>query len=245
MKPGVAWPQWLGAVRDLLFPPVCAHCGGLVGDRGPRRFLCARCAARVLRIGPPHCPTCGYPFFGDAENRTCEHCFALSPRFGRGRAGVLLRGPARTLAHAIKYHGQVYLVAEAAALALEAPGCREHLAGAVLVPVPLHPRKERERGYNQAAALARAWARAVPGTRVVEALRRVVDTPTQTRLDRRAREENLKNAFAMAPAPAISRSERIVLVDDVFTTGATLNACAVVLRRHGCLSVDVATFGHG
>lgn len=245
MNTAKRWARWCSAARDLVFPPVCAHCGGLVGDEWPRRYLCRSCARRVAPIGPPHCLTCGYPFFGDADNRVCEHCFALSPRFGRGRAGVLLRGPARTLAHALKYHGQVHLVAEMAALALSAPGFREHLAGAALVPVPLHPRKERERGYNQAAELARAWARAVPGARVVRVLRRTIDTATQTRLGRRAREENLKNAFAMVAAPSISRSERIVLVDDVFTTGATLNACAGVLRRHGYVTVDVATFGHG
>jgi predicted amidophosphoribosyltransferase len=83
------------------------------------------------------------------------------------------------------------------------------------------------------------------GAHVEEPLRRIVDTPTQTALDRRTRQANLKNAFALRKPAAIKAGERYVLIDDVFTTGSTLNACAAVLRRAGCLKLDVVTFGHG
>ena len=116
----------------------------------------------------------------------------------------------------------------------------------MLVPVPLHPRKEREREYNQSALLAAELARvAGGGARVVPLLRRVVDTDSQTHHDRRARRANLKNAFALACAPGLYASQHLILVDDVFTTGSTLNSCALVLRRAGCLNLDVVTFGHG
>jgi ComF family protein len=116
----------------------------------------------------------------------------------------------------------------------------------VLVPVPLHPRKQRERGYNQSRLLADTFSRAAGGgTAVTELLRRVVDTPSQTRLDRRTRQSNLKNAFALVRGRPINPAQRLVLVDDVFTTGSTLNACAAALRRAGHLNLDVATFGHG
>jgi len=112
--------------------------------------------------------------------------------------------------------------------------------------VPLHPRKERERGYNQSRELAAAVAaRLGAGTRVLELLRREADTLTQTNLDRDQRRANLKNAFALAPGVVITTDFRYVLLDDVFTTGSTLNACAAVLRRAGALNVDVCTFGHG
>jgi ComF family protein len=236
----------LRTARDVWFPPVCAHCRGLVETPG-RRFLCERCARQVHRVGGAHCTTCGYPFFGEAEaNRVCPHCFALEPVFREGRTAVLLQGPARTLVIEIKYHAALHLFDEVTLLAGETPGYLEFLRGATLVPVPLHPRKQRERGFNQSRLLATTLARAAgAGTRVAELLLRTVDTRTQTRLDRRARQTNLKNAFALASSRPINATDRLVLVDDVFTTGATLNACAAVLRRAGCVSVDVATFGHG
>ena len=243
---GAGLRSWLRTTRDVWFPPVCVHCHGLVETPG-RRFLCDACARRIHRVGGTHCTTCGYPFAGDAAvDRVCEHCFELEPQFREGRTAVLLRGPARTLVLEIKYHRALHLFDEVALLAREAEGFLDFLRGAALVPVPLHPRKERERGFNQSRLLARAFARAAgDGTRVVEPLRRTVDTRTQTRLDRRARQENLKNAFALAPRRRINPTDRLVLVDDVFTTGATLNACAAVLRRAGCVNLDVATFGHG
>ena len=122
----------------------------------------------------------------------------------------------------------------------------DYVRGAVLVPVPLHPRKERERGYNQSRLLADCLVPLGGGaTHVEELLRRVIDTETQTAFDRRTRHENLKNAFALRPGAAINRALRYILVDDVFTTGSTLNACAAVLRRAGALNLDVVTLGHG
>ena len=240
------WRTWLRALRDVWFPPVCAHCRRLVTDPG-RRHLCGRCARHLHRVEGAHCTTCGYPFFGDTStDRLCEHCSELEPEFREGRTAVLLRGPARTLVLDIKYHGALHLFEEIELIARETAGFLDFLRGAALVPVPLHPRKLRERGYNQSHLLAVTFARAAgEGTMVVEPLRRVVDTPTQTRLDRRTRQRNLKNAFAPVPGRPLDPARRLVLIDDVFTTGSTLNACAAVLRRGGHLNLDVATFGHG
>jgi len=112
--------------------------------------------------------------------------------------------------------------------------------------VPLHPRKLRERRYNQSLLLAECGERVAAGRAVVgELLRRVVDTESQTHYDRAARQKNLKNAFALASGASINPAQRYLLVDDVFTTGSTLNACAAVLRRAGALNLDVVTLGHG
>jgi ComF family protein len=116
----------------------------------------------------------------------------------------------------------------------------------VIVPVPLHPRKYRERTFNQSELIAEALVRVAGGaTCMRRLLRRTADTVSQTHHDRRTRQSNLKNAFALASGATINPGQHYLLVDDVFTTGSTLNSCAQALRRAGALNLDVATFGHG
>jgi ComF family protein len=231
---------------DVVFPRSCVHCGGLVPS-DQLRHLCPDCFRLLQVVAPPHCTTCGHPYFGETEmNRLCLHCEALEPAFGSGKTAILLKGPGRSLVHALKYHHALHVLHDITVIMQSAPGYVDHLRGAVLVPVPLHPRKQRERRYNQSRLLAECCARVAAGSaRVEELLRRVVDTESQTHYDRSARQKNLKNAFALAPHAAINPAQRYLLVDDVFTTGSTLNACAAVLRRAGVLSLDIVTFGHG
>ena len=164
----------------------------------------------------------------------------------RGCAAVMSRGPARSLVLELKYHRGLHVLADMRELFRRSPAVLECARGAVLVPVPLHPRKLRERGFNQSALLAEALAAvAGGGASLSTLLRRSVDTPTQTALDRAGRRENLKNAFALARGRPFNPRLHYVLVDDVFTTGSTLDSCARVLRRAGCLNLDIVTFGHG
>jgi competence protein ComFC len=231
---------------DVIFPRSCLHCGGLAED-GRLRHLCAACERQLFIVKPPHCNCCGHPYYGEtAVNRQCEHCAALEPEFDEGRTAILLKGAGRSLVHALKYHHGLHVLADIAAVMAATPGYAGHVRGAVLVPVPLHPRKLRERQYNQSRLLADCAVQvAAGGARVEELLRRVVDTDSQTHYDRAARQKNLKNAFALAPGATINPAQRYVLVDDVFTTGSTLNACATVLRRGGAVNLDVVTLGHG
>ena len=231
---------------DVVFPRSCVHCAGLV-EGGRFRHLCVRCEKLLHVVQAPHCTTCGHPFFGEmAENRLCPHCETLEARFGEGKTAILLQGPGRSLVHALKYHKGQHVLEDIVVIMRETPGYPDYLRGAVLVPVPLHPHKERARSYNQSRLLADCCAQAVDGqAEVRELLARVVNTESQTRYDRETRQENLKNAFAMANGATINPAQRYLLVDDVFTTGSTLNSCASVLRRAGALTLDVVTFGHG
>lgn len=240
------WPELWRDKLDVVFPRTCVHCSGLV-EGGVLRHLCPPCEKLLVLVAAPHCSTCGYPYFGETdENRLCPHCEALVPKFGEGKTAILLQGAGRALVHALKYHHGLHVLEDIAVLMRRVPGYTDYLRGAVLVPVPLHPRKLRERRYNQSQLLAECAAQAAGGDTVVaEVLVRVVDTESQTHYDRKARQKNLKNAFALAPAATINPDRRYILIDDVFTTGSTLNACATVLRRAGVLSLDVATFGHG
>jgi competence protein ComFC len=231
---------------DAVFPRSCVNCGGLV-EGGWLRHLCPQCERSLHVVEGPHCTTCGHPFYGEmAGDRLCPHCEALEPVFGEGRTAVLLKGSGRSLVHTLKYHQGQHVLEDIAAIMRAAPGYADYVRAAVLVPVPLHPRKLRERGYNQSRLLAECAVQAVDGqARIAELLRRVVDTETQTHLDRTTRQANLKNAFALTPGAVITPGQHYLLIDDVFTTGSTLNACAAVLRRAGAVSLDVVTFGHG
>lgn len=211
------------------------------------RHLCSACAQALRVVEAPHCSTCGHPYYGEMlDNRECPHCELLVPVFGEGKTAVLLKGSGRSLIHALKYHQGLHVLEDIATIMATVPGYADYLRDAVLVPVPLHPRKLRERGYNQSQLLAQCCVQAVDGqARIEELLHRAVDTVSQTHFDRATRQENLKNAFAMLPGAAITPGQHYILVDDVFTTGSTLNACAAILRRAGCQSLDVVTFGHG
>lgn len=231
---------------DVIFPRSCLHCGGLV-EAGRLRHLCPACAKQLFAVVPPHCPTCGHPYFGEMEiNRVCSHCEMLEPKFSQGKTAILLKGSGRSLVHALKYHHALHVLEDIAVIIRATSGYVDYLRDAILVPVPLHPRKLRARRYNQSFLLAQCCAQAAGGgTKVQELLARVVNTESQTHYDRAARQKNLKNAFALASGVTINPAQRYVLVDDVFTTGSTLNACAAVLRRAGALNLDVVTFGHG
>ena len=239
--------ECLGGVADVVFPRICVACRGPVDDAADFRHLCDACGRGLAWIRPPACRVCGHPFWGVVEgDRTCGHCDRLVPRFGSGAAAVLLRGSARALVIELKYHGGRQVLEDMSKVVQRTPHLIDHVRDAVLVPVPLHPRKHRERGYNQSHQIAVILSTAAGGTTcVAPLLRRVVDTVTQTVFDREQRRENLKNAFALASGAIIVSRTRYVLVDDVFTTGSTLNSCAGVLREAGAVNLDVVTFGHG
>jgi ComF family protein len=247
-----ALQEFVRGLGDVVFPPQCVHCGKLVEAEGEEaksgfRHVCARCVDEFHWVQPPHCTTCGHPFYGIVEGeRLCPHCEGLNPEFAQGRTAVLFKGPARSLVIELKYHRGLHVLKDMAEVFCRSAHVLELVRDAVLVPVPLHSRKARERGYNQAELLALTLAEVAGGeTRVSPLLRRLIDTQSQTAFDRRTRLANLKNAFALAPGAALNPALHYILVDDVFTTGSTLNSCARALRRAGGVSVDVVTFGHG
>ena len=251
MRPFVK--RWWRGLADVVFPPLCVHCRALVENHGEAdaeggfRHLCRSCVAQVALVAPPHCTSCGHPFFGVLEGgRQCVKCDGLGPVYGSGRTASLFKGPVRSLVIELKYHRGLHVLEDVAEIFRRSPDLLEAVRGARLVPVPLHARKQRERGYNQARLIAEKLAEVAGGVTVVAPiLQRVVDTETQTAFDREERRRNLKNAFALAPGAALTRDLQHVLVDDVFTTGSTLNSCAGVLCDAGVENLDVVTLAHG
>jgi len=245
--PGNSPRIWLNALIDLFYPRSCILTGDPLST-GDYRYIANWIVPRLPLIRDPRCPVCGHPFFGELEeNPVCHHCEKLNPVFDQGHCGYLLSRDTRILLHSLKYRKRTYLAPDIARLLARAPGFMDFLEEAVIVPVPLHPRKKRKRGFNQTEEILRHLDALSPnGLQITPLLRRTVDTDSQTRSNRKERIKRIKGAFDLAIHAEIpSGQTRCVIFDDVFTTGATLNACAHILRKSGLRRIDVAAFAHG
>ena len=234
------------AVLDLVFPRSCVHCNDIV-DPSPYDFVCSRCASDMIKCLPPACNTCGYPFYGVIVSpKTCPHCTELDPVFDQGITLFLAKRAGRSILHELKYREGGYVLNDIFTMVKDSKHYLEYLQNATLVPVPLHPTKFRERGFNQSEQIANMLVRCTDGNaRVEKLLIRKKYTQSQTCLNRSKRYQNVKNAFALAPNTVLNPNELYIIIDDVFTTGSTLNACARVLRKAGASHLKVATIGHG
>lgn len=229
--------RFAAAALDLLLPPRCLACGAIVDAQGT---LCAGCWRGITFIGPPMCACCGLPFeIAAGPGALCGACVASPPVWGRARAALVYDDGSRPLVLGFK-HGDRTHAAIPFARWMALAGA-ELLAGAdLLVPVPLHPWRLFRRRYNQSALLARAVADRSGVPLLVDAVVRRRRTPSQGGLNRRQRALNVRGAFRVRPAAADRiRGRRVVLVDDVLTTGATVTACARALLSAGAASVDV------
>ena len=231
------------ALGTLCFPPHCAACK-LATDPGVH--LCADCAETVRRIEPPMCERCSQPFDGAITQAfTCPNCADREVHFECAVAAFRSHGVVRDFIHDFKYNGQRHLLgplAEWLVHTLDDPRISSRPFDA-LVPVPLHHIRFREREFNQAAELA-ALASQRCGVPVLHALKRTRHTSTQTKLDRAERMENLRGAFRVRHIASV-KERHVVLVDDVFTTGSTVEECSRVLLHAGAASVRVITVARG
>jgi ComF family protein len=162
-----------------------------------------------------------------------------------GRCCVLHREVGATLVRGLKYGRAEYLLRDLGQMAAHLPHVVAYAAGTTLVPVPLHPTRQRERGFNQSEELAKVWAEALPVAGWASLLARRDWTGSQTKLARQERLKNVRGAFVLQPDAKVSPDLTYVLVDDVFTTGSTINECCRVLRRAGARDLRVLTLAHG
>lgn len=235
----------LNSFLDLVFPRTCIQCKGLVGSSG-LSFVCKACEEGLVRIHYPCCKRCAYPFFGRISGeKDCPQCAQLEPSFDQGRALFFMKGLGAKLVHRLKYSKNYFVLEDIKRILRQDTALLSFLDGASLVPVPLHAQRYRERGFNQSLLIAKALVSLVPGLSLRPVLCRKRPTLSQTHLNREDRQKNVKNSFDLCKESTISSSIRYVLVDDVFTTGATLNACSTVLKRAGAQRVDIFVLGRG
>jgi len=235
-------PYWLRVLRDCVFPACCEACEAPL-DVGHAASLCATCLSSMRPLCPPLCAVCGVPFRA-ATGIRCWGCAQHPPAFTTAHAITLYRAaPAGANALAIAVQALKYRRRRVVAQTLGALLAERYPYGdALLVPVPLHPRRLRERGFNQALLLERVLGRHRELAVAARALVRTRHTRAQPGLAAEERRRNLRDAFTVT-SPATVRGRNIVLVDDVLTTGATADACARSLLAAGAVRVDVYTVG--
>ncbi len=226
-------------ILNVIFPPQCLSCDALVPTHGT---LCNGCWNAVRFISEPMCLRCGHPFeFNMGEGALCGACLQEAPTYNRARAAFAYDDASRRLVLRLKFHDQT-LLAKFYGKWLASAG-RELIANSdIIVPVPLHYFRFIARRYNQAALLADALKHETGLPTLPDALKRTRRTPPQASLSRKDRVKNVKGAFAVSPRHAAAiAGKTVLLVDDVMTTGATLEQCTKTLLKAGASSVNVLT----
>ncbi len=230
MKPLFRW------ILDSVLPPSCLACSETVDAEGQ---FCAKCFSKAEFITTPLCERCGVPFPFALEGGVCASCAASPPAYDRARAALRYDDTARRMLLPLKY-GDQSEAAQGLARLMRRPGEAMLQAADLLVPVPLHPARLRRRRYNQAAQLAIGLARLTGRPLALDALTRARPTRELEGLGMAERQAELADAIHAHPATRLA-GKRVLLVDDVMTTGATAHQCALALRAAGAAAVQVLT----
>jgi ComF family protein len=235
--PGI-WLKRFGlTVLEFFLPRLCLFCEAAVGETAPVA-VCPECESRIQLVKSPLCSRCGRMFAdpGGAD-RVCGDCQTDPPPFTRARAAAIYEDPVTQAITRFKFSRQLAFLPVMQHW-LRRPLCRELVEAAdLLAPVPLHPRRIRNRGFNQALLLAQGFPE-VPLAR--EAVVRTRHTAPQVGLNPQERQHNVRGAFAV-PDPGLVKGKNVLLIDDLFTTGSTVQECARVLRKAGARQVEVLT----
>lgn len=229
-----------GAILDLVLPPRCPSCRVIVAVDGS---FCADCWQALDFLTAPMCACCGLPFPYDVgDGALCADCAAEPPAYDTARAAVAYNDASAALVLGLKYGDRTHLARVMAAAMARAAA--DALADSpLIVPVPLHTRRIRTRFFNQAALIASALGKSSNAPVGLGALVRVRDTPPSRGMSRAARFDNVRGAVRIADSTRNRlRGARVLVVDDVMTTGATVEICARILKRAGASRVDIVTF---
>ena len=230
---------WLAAL-NIIFPLHCSICSSGLAPNN-KYFLCDDCRKKIKLITGTTCPICG----DGGYTSPCQACRKRKPHYTKARARTEYEGVTRELIHKFKYGGQAHLAIPLARLISELVETDVSLRRCELVvPVPLHSRKRRERGFNQSELLAENVVKRFRMRICKDELVRTVYNQPQINLDRPGRLKNVRGIFRVR-RPDVFKAKRILLIDDVFTTGSTVNECSKVLVQAGAKEVSVLTVARG
>jgi ComF family protein len=207
-------------------------------------YLCETCAQRIILTGENICAKCGHDFgeITAQTQRLCPRCLRSEFQFTALRSAVRLNYVTRRLIHQLKYRQGKYLTEDFAKIMQKNVSFIALLKGSIVIPVPLHWRRTFKREYNQSEIIAKSLQKLPINVEILPLLKRIRHTPPQVGLRTHERRENVKNAFTINPKIGIDRDRKLVVFDDVFTTGATINECCKVLQNHGFRNIYAATF---
>jgi len=225
------------ALADLCFPPSCLGCG--ISLQHSFILFCDSCLVKIKFINEPYCPCCGI-LFSSGENHLCALCLKKSWNFTRARSVFVYNDTAAKAILGLKFGGRKAALKTFSKFKEQCSPCRDLVIPDSIIPVPLHSNRLRQRGFNQSLLLARAFYPEEKEKIKKTALKRRRDTISQTGLDGSSRRKNMRDAF-LVQKEADVYGKKIVLEDDVFTTGTTVNECARALKQAGAAQVDVLT----
>ena len=231
---------------DLIYPPMCPVCGDFLRDNGvnsdrPGFPVCLSCLDEFSDVGHPCCTVCSRPFVSWVEgDHPCGACLRKWPFYSKVIVPYLYEGTLMSAIHQFKYGGKSYLAKSLGPFLASFAGERLNgIDGLLVMPVPLHPKRLRERGFNQSLLLARHVASQLGVELDFLSLRRIRYTQPQTGLKKDERRKNVRKAFGLID-PKVVKKRTVILVDDVTTTGNTLNECARILKRAGAENIYCA-----
>ena len=234
--------QWMACLLDILFPRYCIYSGKPIAQEEPFGYINKESikAIKFLNIPTPKIAVKSNPR-ELSFNKTVNDC----PNYPQNLALWTFEGLGEILIHRLKYQKERFLLQDIEKFIRMMPAVSVFLDQSILVPVPLHPKRMQQRGFNQSNEIAQILAKIVPSCSVCQSLKRTFYNRPQVGLTRKKRLQNVKNAFASVDSFPFDKSMRYIIVDDVYTTGATANACATVLSKKGITKVDVFTLARG
>lgn len=231
--------QFFNALLDVIIPPLCHICHSFIPN-ADQLHICPACRELLPLVASPLCPICGIPFTGAGNDHRCGACQTNPPQYDIARAHFLYEGALRELIHSFKYNRMMHLRRPLALLALAAADDFMKHSPQLIVPVPLHRSRLRQRGFNQAVLIGKTLSLQLSLPMQPDALVRTRQTQPQIDLSAAERRLNVKGAFSVKK-PDLIAGKRILLLDDVMTTGSTMDECARELKNAGADLVIAAT----